>query len=536
MPTRICSILACFLFVTCLSAVAVNAGPSAPPAAQVNFVVDGRVPWNVSGGDDMARLRDLLSGVGIGGYEITDWQTKLIKELGIERVQIINAFNNSASRVDGKLEYDWSMARGIALDVIKSGAEPKFVIASSMPRALSSRPDDAHYMSYPPADWGEYEDFIYQAVRYFNVTLAYLGCKAIYWEVQNEPDGTTYWFPEERAGSKVRYDNLLTLYRHTVKAVEKYEKDFPNAPRVKIGGARFTGLTYRPEYSEFVWLERFLKDCRDTKTRVDWVSFHFYGAAASYDGHSNWSPVPSLKSQIANAKRWIKQYSPKTELHITEWGAHEENHTGSRGIVNANHCCASFAAAAIKTMVEGGVDRAFFLSMMDRVNPLSSGLERNVWEMEALCTVDGCPKAIYNAFRAFRKMAPNRVAVDGADRDVDVLASRDADRITVLVWNTNLFGPDAATASAKSAAIEVRGLPNWKNVTCRRYLIDETHSDAYYYRNDPAQMWAHSVLEEIEPIRFAAGDAAFSDGALRLPAQELKPESLMLLEITGESR
>lgn len=500
---------------------------SADAAATARFVVDARV--NV-GENDIARCQELLSGVGLGDYDVQSWKTQRIKELGIRRVQIINAFNDCARRVDGKIEYDWSTPRRLAEAVIKAGAEPKFVISCAMPRALSSRPDDAHPMSYPPASWDEYEDFIYQAVRYFNVTLAYRGCKVIYWDVQNEPEATGYWFPEEPIGSKVRYDNVLKLYQHTVKAVEKYEHDFPTAPHVKIGGLRFAGNTFFV-YGDFNWVEKFLADCAATKTRLDFLSFHFYGAAASFDGHSNWSSFPSFQSKAAMIRQWMRRYAPKTELHLTEWGASEVNHTGSSGIVNGNQASGSFTAAFTKAMLDARIDKAFFLSLEDRVNPPSSGLEKNVWEMEALCTWDGVTKAIANTFRMYHMMAKDRVMVSGKDRDVDMIASREPNRITLIVWNSNLYGPDAETASAKDVKIEVQGVPGWKQVTCRRFLIDETHSNAYYYKADRAQMEAHQGLEEIEPLKVSSGGPNIDADVVRLPVQTLKPESVMLLEL-----
>ncbi len=507
---------------------------SADESVPVKFVVDGRVRYDVRS-DDIAKIKDLISGVGIG-LDIEDWEKQRIRELGMRTIQIGNAFNAGVTRVDGKLVYDWSVPRNAAKAVIEAGAQPKFIIESATPRALSSRPNDPRAHHYPPGNWDEYEDFIYQAIRYFNVTLAYLGYKVTYWDVHNEPDGSGYWFPEEPLGSKVKYENLFELYRHTAKAVDKYEHDFPNAPKVKIGGCRFTTAT--PYfYGDFNWVERFLQDCHRTNTRLDFLSFHYYAAGGgSYDRHANWSRMPSLPARINQFRNWIRQYSPNTELHITEWGVDETNHTGSSGIVNATNAGAAFTAGFIKTIAECGVDRAFFLMTKDRVNPPHTGLEKNVWEMEALFTHDGVSKAISNAFRMYRMMAPNRIYADGGDRDTDVIASRDDQRVTVMAWNQDLYGEDAKTKAPRDAAIEIRGLPDWQKVTCRRYLIDETHSNAYHYRANRDEMLKHQDLEQLEPLSFEKGSKDYDNESLRIPAQHLGTESVMLLEITESAR
>lgn len=503
---------------------------SAAEIVPVHFVVDGRIDYNARE-DDIAKIRDLISGVGIG-LDVEDWEKRRLRELDMKHVQIGNAFNAGVARIDGKLVYDWSVPRTTAAAVMEAGAQPKFIISSATPRALSSRPNDPRAHHYPPADWDEYEDFVYQAIRYFNVTLAYLGYRVTYWDVHNEPDGSGYWFPEEPLGSKTKYQNLFDLYRHTAKAVDRYEHDFPEAPKVKIGGCRFTGATPYL-YGDFNWIERFLQDCHRTKTRLDFLSFHFYAAGGgSYDQHANWSEMPSLRARINQFRRWIRKYSPTTELHITEWGVDEANHTGSSGLVNATNAGAAFAAGFVKSIAECGVDRAFFLITKDRVNPPHTGLERNVWEMEALFTHDGVTKAIANTLRMYRMMAPDRIYADGGDRDTDVIASRDHRRLTTIIWNANLYGEDAKTKAPRQVSIEVRGLPDWQKVICRRYLIDETHSNAYHYRANREEMLKHQNLEELEPLSFTKGDGQYDRESLRIPAQHLGTESVMLLEIT----
>jgi xylan 1,4-beta-xylosidase len=60
--------------------------------------------------------------------------------------------------------------------------------------------------------------------------------------------------------------------------------------------------------------------------------------------------------------------------------------------------------------------------------------------------------------------------------DVGVLASRDADRIAVLVWHyhdDDLPGPDAAID------LKLSGMTAWRGARVTHYRIDEQHSNSY---------------------------------------------------------
>jgi xylan 1,4-beta-xylosidase len=112
-------------------------------------------------------------------------------------------------------------------------------------------------------------------------------------------------------------------------------------------------------------------------------------------------------------------------------------------------------------------------------------------EMRALAT-DGIDKPVLNVFRMFSRMSGQQVAVSSSGAvpldailrdgvrgapDVSALASRDGNRLCVLVWHyhdDDVPGPDAAVTLA------IGGLPAGAgSARLTQYRIDATHSNAY---------------------------------------------------------
>jgi xylan 1,4-beta-xylosidase len=105
---------------------------------------------------------------------------------------------------------------------------------------------------------------------------------------------------------------------------------------------------------------------------------------------------------------------------------------------------------------------------------------------------NGVPMAVFNVFRMYTRMGPQRVAANSSAQvpltdiidqgvrgtpDVGVLASRAANQLTIMAWHyhdDDIAGPDAAVHLA------VAGLPaNLAQAKLTHYRIDQNHSNPY---------------------------------------------------------
>jgi len=104
---------------------------------------------------------------------------------------------------------------------------------------------------------------------------------------------------------------------------------------------------------------------------------------------------------------------------------------------------------------------------------------------------NGVDKPVLNVFRMLGKMRGNRVAVSGdlaydfkairdssvrrPQTDINALAARDKDTITVLLWN---YHDDDIQGVGSPVELTIQGL-HQKKVTVTHYRIDQHHSNSY---------------------------------------------------------
>ncbi len=122
-------------------------------------------------------------------------------------------------------------------------------VISRTPCWASLRPDSDTYHAYPPADIGDFREFLQKVVERY-------GRRIYYWEVWNEPDAQ-YWM-----GSPQEYCRLLQEAKSVLKALD------PAAITV-LGGISWTGLSFLEELITLNALDA-----------VDIVGIHLYGQDA----------------------------------------------------------------------------------------------------------------------------------------------------------------------------------------------------------------------------------------------------------------
>ena len=392
---------------------------------------------------------------------------------------------------DGDAQYDWTILDGIFDAYRQSGIHP-YVEVGFMPQALSSHPEPYRHhwnpedkysaiftgWAYPPKSYSRWGELVYQWAHHCVEKYGPAEVRQWYWEVWNEAN-IGYWqgSPEE-------------FYRLHDAAIDAVRRALPDA---RVGGPDCAG-------SGGEWLRGFLDHCLHGTnfanglpgTPLDFVSFHAKGAPVFVDGHVRMG----IANELRTADEGFRIIASYPELKHTPVIIGECDPEGCaacagpqlgyrNGTMYASYTAASFArlpelAARAGVNLEGALTWAF--EFEDQ--PLFA-------EMRALAT-DGIDKPVLNVFRMFSLMAGRQVAahssgavplevivkdgVRGAP-DVSVLASRDGDRLCVLVWH---YHDDDLPGPAAAVTLTIDGLP--ADATAARlthYRIDQTHSNAY---------------------------------------------------------
>jgi len=399
-----------------------------------------------------------------------------------------NAFREDAN---GNPIYDWKIVDRIFDSCLERGVRP-YVQIGFMPEALSTHPVPYRHewrpglpyeriftgWAYPPKDfkkWGElaYEWAKHSVERYGKEEVA-----EWYWETWNEAN-IGYW--------RGTAEEFYKLHDYAVEGVRRV------LPGARVGGPDCAGSGGR-------WMRGFLDHCLHgtnyatgkVGTPLDFVSFHAKGAPIYTNGH--------VRMGIANHLRTIDEgfgiVASVAELKNTPIVIGESDPEGCaacqgpqlayrNGTMYSSYTAASFArehdlADRHGVNFEGALTWAF--TFEDQ--PYFAGFRQL-----ASC---GLSLPVFNVFRMFQRMGGERLVVESggalslerllrdgvrSEPDVGALASRERDRIAVMVWH---YHDDDLPGRAADVNLSVGGMPaGVKTLRLTHYRIDEEHSNAY---------------------------------------------------------
>lgn len=398
-----------------------------------------------------------------------------------------NAYRETAS---GEPIYDWTIVDRILGTYTDAGARP-YVEIGFMPEALSTHPDpyqpvwspgarfDRYYLgwSYPPKDYGKWSALISAWVRH---EVEKYGPQAVsdwYWEVWNEPD-ISYWH-----GTPEEYDKL---YDATAAAVKRV------LPTARVGGPASTGPTGARSAG---FLQQFLEHCRSAHVPLDFISFHAKGSPTVMEGHVRMGMAHNV-SDVARGFEIVTSFPEYRRLPIVLSESDPEGCAACSARVYPQNAYrngplyASYTAAMLRNILQlahssgANIEGMLTWAFEFEGQPYFDGLR-------TLAT-NGIDKPVLNLFRMAGLLAGDRVQVRSdrarsveeilkagvrAEPDVDALATRQARRAAVLVWN---YHDDDVPATDAEVRLEVVGLPaSTPRVLVRHYRIDGEHSNAY---------------------------------------------------------
>ncbi len=391
-----------------------------------------------------------------------------------------NAYTEDA---EGRPIYDWRGIDRIFDTDVERGVRP-YVQIGFMPLALSRKPDPYRHewrpglpyaeiftgWAYPPADYGKWEELVYQWALHCLERYGKEEVATWYWETWNEAN-IGYW--------KGTPDEFFTLHDHAVAAVRRA------LPSARVGGPDMAG-------SDPKFLRSFIEHVFDKSTPLDFVAFHAKGAPKFVDGHVQMG----IAAQLATIDQGFATVAWFPQLKRTPIVIGESDPEGCaacqgpqlayrNGTMYSSYTAASFArkhdlAEKHGVNLEGALTWAF--EFEDQ--PWFAGFR-------ALAT-NGVPLPVLNVFRMLSKMGGLRVTTSSTAEvplatmlkegvrgqpDVAAFASREAGRVSVMAWHyhdDDVPGPEAAVQLA------LEGIPSdIREAMLTHYRIDDDHGNAY---------------------------------------------------------
>ena len=396
---------------------------------------------------------------------------------------------------DGNPVYNWTIIDKIFDTYIEHHMKPLAQIGF-MPEALSTNPVPYQHnwapgkkysvietgWAYPPKDYTKWAELIYQWVTH---SVARYGKKEVeswYWELWNEPDGSYLKTTD-------RVKEYCKMYDYASVAVKRA------LPTARIGGPHTTGGGVK-------FLRTFIRHClKDTNmvtgktgSPLDFVAFHAKGSPKVVNGVVQMG----IRSQLKNMKdnfEVIASFPEMKNIPVIIGESDPEGcaacgmETNPENAYRNGTMYSSYTAASIAREYELA-DR-YGVNLIGAVN-WSFEFENQPWfaGFRDLAT-NGVDKPVLNVFRMLGMMSGKRVEVSGdlaydykliCDSsvrgrltDINALASKDKNSVTVLLWN---YHDDNIQDSGSGIELRIKGIAARKAMITH-YRIDGNYSNSY---------------------------------------------------------
>lgn len=512
------------------SASAAEPQPAAAPS-EVSIAVQPNVPWSVTGRDDIAQLKRLISGIG-WEFEPNADTTAGLKAVGVKTIRCINV-----EPLPGRFSSDGSFTIEQPDHLLahlntcrELNARPHVVVATALHPDLQLTVEDVKQQPslmgliptgiFGPKDWPKFRRYCQAYFEYVMVKQKFSDAE---FEVGNEPDtgGTICTAPPKpAAGSRALYEAYFNLYRNVAMAATEFEQQHPGL-KVRLGGPALAwAFTFK--YGDFNWAERFLRDCGAEKIKLDFLGLHYYGNLCSLGGEYP-ANYPSFRDMLKSTTEWRDRYCPGVPIWFTEWGATYQTSNEPQSVINGNYVGAAWSAAFLNSMLENRVDAALYLVTTDLRQPIKDrpGAYENVWGWPSLFVNPqifgkAYPKAPYHVFEMISRLDGGRVKSTGAQRTVNCIAAADRDRkrMTILVWNYGLQLPESGTPieMGRDEPLSLRisdagGFFGKSSLQMRRWMVANAVGDAHARFAKGQSLDAQtSALQEIDRRSIAVVD------------------------------
>lgn len=392
---------------------------------------------------------------------------------------------------NGNPVYNWTILDKIFDTFIERGMKP-LVELGFMPEALSTEPLPYRHSwpetfstgwAYPPKDYDKWAELVYQLTEHCISRYGLNEVESWYWEVWNEPN-INYW--------KGTMEEYFKMYDYASWAVKKA------CPNTLIGGPHTTSPR---DNKAAAWLKSFIDHCLNGKnfktgqtgSPLDYIGFHAKGSPKIIDGHVQMN----INLQLQDISRGFEIVSSFPEIRNLPVIIGESDPEGCAACSMTRTPSNSYRNGTVYSSYEAAVfARKYALADYFKVN--FKGAVTWAFEFEDQPWFDGfrdlatngVDKPVLNIFRMLGMMSGTRVAVSGgvynpfmirdsgvkgSAPDINALASKDKDCISIMVWN---YHDDDLPAEASPVRIDVSGLSSSK-VLVHEYRIDKENSNSY---------------------------------------------------------
>lgn len=395
---------------------------------------------------------------------------------------------------NGNPIYYWKIVDSIFDTYVSRGMKPLAQLGF-MPEALSIHPQPYKHnwkpgdpynkieggWCYPPKDYVKWGNLAYEWVKHCVERYGKKEVESWYWEVWNEPNGSSYW--------KGTVQEYCKLYDYAVDGVKRA------LPTAKIGGSDVTG---GGEKFQKVFLQHCFSDTNYVTGKIgsplDIILFHAKGSPRIINGHVQMGISNQLRN-INDGFKLITSFPQAKGLPIVIGESDPEGcaacgmktnpqNAYRNGTMYSSYTAASFA-------------RKYALADMYNVNfkgavSWSFEFEDQPWfyGFRDLAT-NGVDKPVLNVFRMFGMMSGNRVEVSGSNMyslklvrdsgvrgnttDIGALATKDKNSAGIMLWN---YHDNDTVGNSANVQVSISDFAS-KKVTITRYQIDDKHSNSY---------------------------------------------------------
>ncbi|TDO35638.1 xylan 1,4-beta-xylosidase [Kribbella sp. VKM Ac-2527] len=415
------------------------AGRASETAGAVPLVADGTVPVVTVTVDAVAegtelhrpwvpmigseRLSQLLCTDVTGGRQIGPELEQALRrmhdEIGVRTVRAHAIFHDDTrvyTESAGQPVYDFTVVDTIYDKLLAIGLRP-VVELGFMPRDLASDPSKVVFeygaIISPPKSYERWGELVRKLVEH--LIDRYGQDEVLTWdfEVWNEANLEVFW-----SGTKAEWMRLYDVSAAAVKSVDE---------RIAVGG---------PSSAAAGWVDDLLAHAAEVGSPVDFVSTHTYG-----------SPPLDVRASLE------RHGFGEARILWTEWGVTPTHFNPiSDSVFSGVFLVRGMRSAA------GRVDALAYWVASDHFEELGRP-PRLLHGGFGLQTVGGLPKPRYHALSLLSRLGPVELPItvegDGGGSLVEAWASRDQDRIAILLWNLTLDQTKASGAPELTRRIRV---------------------------------------------------------------------------------
>ena len=348
-----------------------------------------------------------------------------------------------ARRKDESLAFRWAQVDKV-LDALQRLRLRPFMNLSAMPVALASGTTtifDWEMNCTPPRDYAEWGQLVGAFARHCMDRYGLDEIAQWYYEVWNEPN-INFW-----TGTQADYWKLYDVSAKALKAV---------SPRLRVGG---------PVSAHAEWVADLIAHCSTRGVPLDFISTHIYPQDewVAYPGRKGSPHKPGMF--VADVVRGVRETvrrsaMPDLEVHLTEWDSTVPLPDGQllwdKNPNSADNLSAAATACDLAMAVDGDCDTFCWWEASDVVG--ESGISLSEFSgCYGLLTLNGLPKATFNAFRFLNRLRGGRLELKHEPLAVGrgLVATAEGQSLQVLLWHRDLSAYGVGTQQPWTGTVEL---------------------------------------------------------------------------------